>query len=245
MLKSAPNFRDVADLVPGLRKGIIYRSDFVTDLAKDEELRLAGLGIAWVADLRSPAEWQSLPNDTLRTAGAQIAHFDVAAAADPAALANAIATTRGIKAARTLMQGAYRAFPLGAQGALQGISDRLADEDGPVLIHCAAGKDRTGFVVASLLLALGISAEHVERDYLASEGRLHPRLWQYSGEAMASIFPEGIDDEALAVINGTDAAFLQAAIASAEAMFGSFDRYLDAAGYDTRRRSILREKLLR
>ncbi|UZR96086.1 tyrosine-protein phosphatase [Chondrinema litorale] len=48
----------------------------------------------------------------------------------------------------------------------------------PVLIHCLSGKDRTGIVVAALLLIMGISKEVVEEEYLLSEGEVQSSLIQ-------------------------------------------------------------------
>ena len=244
MLKSVPNFRDVARFVPALRKGIIYRSDFVTGLDEADEARLAAFGIDWVADLRSPAERADQPNHALRTTGAEIACFDIAGQANPTELAAAFAAVRGNEAARALMQGVYRAFALGALDALGRIVDRLEKADRPILIHCAAGKDRTGFVVASLLTALGVPESEVHCDYLASEGRIHPRILHSSREAMEQIFRDGMDDETLAVINGADRSFLEAAMNAAKLSHGSFDLYLQAAGIDAKRKAVLRQRLL-
>ena len=44
--------------------------------------------------------------------------------------------------------------------------------EGPVLVHCAAGKDRTGIVVAALLLSVGVTPDAVVADYLATEANM-------------------------------------------------------------------------
>lgn len=46
----------------------------------------------------------------------------------------------------------------------------------PVLFHCTSGKDRTGVVVATLLIALGVDRELVVQEYLWSEGEVN-RVW--------------------------------------------------------------------
>lgn len=48
----------------------------------------------------------------------------------------------------------------------------ITKADGPVFVHCAAGKDRTGIAVAALLLAAGVDPEAVVDDYLATGANL-------------------------------------------------------------------------
>ena len=70
-------------------------------------------------------------------------------------------------------------------------------EDARILVHCAAGKDRTGFAAAIILLALGVSQEQVMQDYMLTRRYFHPqkevdRLRQkYQMEQMdaASVLP--------------------------------------------------------
>ncbi|WP_028937107.1 tyrosine-protein phosphatase [Pseudonocardia spinosispora] len=52
------------------------------------------------------------------------------------------------------------------------IVEWAARADGPVLLHCAAGKDRTGVVAALLLRAAGVSREEITEDYLRTETQL-------------------------------------------------------------------------
>jgi protein-tyrosine phosphatase len=52
----------------------------------------------------------------------------------------------------------------------------IADSDGAVLVHCAAGKDRTGVVVALALAAAGVPADRIVADYVATAERMEPLL---------------------------------------------------------------------
>ena len=58
--------------------------------------------------------------------------------------------------------------------AADAVIDRMLDGEVPAIVHCAAGKDRTGWVVAVLLLAIGVPLETVERDYMLTD-RFHGR----------------------------------------------------------------------
>lgn len=57
----------------------------------------------------------------------------------------------------------------------------------PVLIHCLSGKDRTGIVVAALLLILGVEVKVIEEEYLLSEGEVKKERIQQSIEGMSAI----------------------------------------------------------
>jgi protein-tyrosine phosphatase len=71
---------------------------------------------------------------------------------------------------------AYRLIVLEATAELARIVRIVASASGPVLVHCAAGKDRTGIVVAVLLRAAGVRRDDVMADYLRTNDNLE-RLW--------------------------------------------------------------------
>jgi protein-tyrosine phosphatase len=49
---------------------------------------------------------------------------------------------------------------------LRGVFSRIAEGDVPILVHCAAGKDRTGIAIALLLATLDVPHETIVEDYL-------------------------------------------------------------------------------
>jgi protein-tyrosine phosphatase len=57
----------------------------------------------------------------------------------------------------------------------------------PILIHCLSGKDRTGIVVAALLLILGLEKNVIEEEYLLSEGEVKLELIQESIKGFENI----------------------------------------------------------
>lgn len=65
----------------------------------------------------------------------------------------------------------------------------------PVLIHCLSGKDRTGIIVSSLLLILGVSIDVIEEEYLLSEGEVKLSLIRQAIEGFQDInsYFKGID----------------------------------------------------
>lgn len=57
----------------------------------------------------------------------------------------------------------------------------------PVLIHCLSGKDRTGIVVAAILLILGVDQQAITEEYLLSDGEVHEDLFQIALDGMANV----------------------------------------------------------
>jgi protein-tyrosine phosphatase len=113
-------------------------------------------------------------------------------------------------------------------------------------VHCSAGKDRTGFVIAMLLLALDVPEPFIRADYLASRNWPGAELHRASLEERLRpvVAPEELRAAVDAVLDVRDA-YLDAALAVVQDEFGSIGRYLEAAaGLSGHRVERLREKLL-
>jgi protein-tyrosine phosphatase len=135
----------------------------------------------------------------------------------------------------TLMRQAYAAYALDYAHCYRAIFDLLLRNDGPLLFHCSAGKDRTGFGAALILTVLGTPREVVMQDYLASN-----RLWR--GEAdIATGLPRDIAAKLLLV----HPELLETAFAAIDEAYGSFDHYAELQlGLDAAHRALLRERLI-
>ena len=165
--------------------------------------------------------------------------------ADPS-LARLLAEDPSARGAERVMIEIYRRFP-GYMGAtLAAVVERLLAGGAPMLVHCSAGKDRTGFVIAMLLHALDVPEPLIRADYLASRhwpGAIHHRA---SLEARLGRFmPPSELAAAVDTVIDVREVYLDAALGATIAEFGSINRYLEAAaGLDAQRRERLREALL-
>jgi protein-tyrosine phosphatase len=135
-----------------------------------------------------------------------------------------------------LLTEAYRAYALTSFPRYRALFAHLQRQESvPLLFHCSAGKDRTGFGAALLLTALGVAWEHVLADYLATN-----RLWR---REIARNFdlPAPVKDTLL----GVHEALLVAAFEAARGAYGSIDAYLaEAIGLDQAARAALQERFL-
>ncbi|QDW63442.1 tyrosine-protein phosphatase [Oerskovia sp. KBS0722] len=127
--------------------------------------------------------------------------------------------------ARAMMHGVYATFvtdPTIRRTVGEALED-VAEADGTVVVHCSAGKDRTGWIVALVQHVCGVSEEDRLAEYLASGAAV---------EGLAAVIPPipGLDKDALTPLLGVEPEYLQGAWTLAEAEFGSIDGYLDACG---------------
>jgi len=166
------NLRDLGGLPLGgggrTKSGVLFRSESLQEATDDDaDLLLRGHRVATVVDLRSARETVMEGRGPL--AGASVAYLNIPL--DPAPVD--LATASGMRPGELTAQ-VYRAFADDPQGGLRRVFQLLPELLAtPTLVHCAAGKDRTGLVVAMTLEVAGVAREAVIADYLASEINNH------------------------------------------------------------------------
>jgi protein-tyrosine phosphatase len=250
-LPGAWNFRDVSETTGVLRPGRLFRSSELSRLDDRGREQLRRIGVGDVADLRSPRE-VTRRGPGLVPDGVDI-HLlpfpDLAADQSPDSssphedvfrkmMAEKPDADSAADVAARYMLEEYQRFPTlgGSRRAVHRVVSLLATGR-PVLAHCFAGKDRTGFVVAVVLQAAGVDRDAVVADYLRSNTAvpiLRDRIMDMiRSRPEAEITPEiltfseaRLSDEVL----GVRADYLEAAHRSIEQNFGSLDGFLDASG---------------
>ena len=245
----APNFRDVGPLpVLGggtLRRGMVFRSEALLDPGPEDAAQVRNCGIKLVFDLRSSAETLRAPNRFWSNEGIEHRNLDLLGAfprdANPWDLLRANPTAAGSEA---LMHTLYAGFPRAALSHLPGLFEAAVEGGLPLLVHCTAGKDRTGFVVAMLLAALDIEPAAIMADYMASAGRKTEIAREATRHMARSYVGDGIGDDAIEALMGVSASYLAASFAAIEADFGGTDAYLDALGLNPAKRAALRGLLI-
>ena len=106
----------------------------------------------------------------------------------------------------------------------------LLEDRAPLVIHCTAGKDRTGFACALILHALGVSDDVIAEDYLLTN-RFYRR-----DPSVSSDLPDDVR-QAIALV---EASFLAAAFEVIRADYGTLENYFgDGLGLGARERAAL------
>lgn len=231
------NYRDIGGLrtMHGttIRPGVLLRSAQLSRLDESGHAKLHQLGVTNVHDLRGPAEIEHMGHDRLpHGIRLTVTPFDSGMGAAPPHAAQP-------DAALGYMREVYRAFPARpeAHAAIVAIAESIAASDGAVLVHCAAGKDRTGWAIATLLRAVEVTEAEVLADYLISNSALDT-LRAAMGEGLGP--GGGVAEELL----GVSAEYLNAANEAAIELHGEFDAYLTALGLSAELRTRLRERLI-
>jgi protein-tyrosine phosphatase len=169
-LQGAHNVRDLAGLSAGedrVRPGVLFRSDHLDELAEsDLDILCNEIGLRAIIDLRT-AEEVSTPPEWIATMGIARLHLPLI---DLSGTGRAGALEEEFNADPAK---AYCAMLEEAAPAVSTIlSFVLQNDHTPALIHCAAGKDRTGITVAVLLAAAGVDEPAIIADYVATGERI-------------------------------------------------------------------------
>jgi protein-tyrosine phosphatase len=170
-LEGGHNFRDLGGYATTdgrhLRPGLIYRSASLADLTPSDHAKLDALGLRVICDLRGNEERRRRPIQWPATACLEVwsrNHEETAANILEFLLQPAVTAHD----TRRLMIEAYRRLPYDQADSYRQVFHRIAQGNVPMVIHCSAGKDRTGVAVALLLSALGVPRNTVIADYMES-----------------------------------------------------------------------------
>lgn len=255
-LIGASNFRELGGYLTTdgrrIRRQRVYRSDALSQLHADDFAVLDTLPIGLVCDVRSMHERTAAPNGWPVNQPAQLPiehlHLDVSndIRAANKELSRAMMANPTAQGADAVMISTYKAMPGAFIGRLAPVFDWLTSTDRAVLVHCTAGKDRTGFFCAILMLALGVERSVVFEDYMLTAKRFGvEQLSKNATRGLNAALGHELAPEVLKVISGVRAEYLEVALQTIETEFQSLDNYLlVAAGLDASKRRALQAVLL-
>ena len=252
-LASAPNFRDVGGYRTGdgkwVKVGLLYRSDGLDALTDADIATLQGLGVKLVCDLRTDTERSSKPDKEIPGSASEAINI---IGEDPLVAQLTSAITSGDKAAQEQFLGNGKAERLLVDGGRNLVSgtipleqyqvffSRIEDPSNlPTVMHCSAGKDRTGWASAAVLTALGVPRSTVMQDYLVSNDYLKAKNDKTLAQT-AALIDRSLLDPVLTVRKE----YLDASFSEVKAKYKTFDKYLAAVGVDRADAKKLKAELL-
>jgi len=251
-LEGVENFRDFGDYetVDGrrLKKGRLYRSASHGRATDSDLEEIAKLGIALVADLRRSGERARDPSRRHPSFRGQVIEDDFGDEGEDSWVAHVRESDLSEASFRNYLIGYYRQAPFEERhiDVFSRYFRALAEVDGVVLVHCAAGKDRTGILVALTHHVAGVHPDTAVEDYLLTNHpeRLAARMPMIA-KAMEEIAGRTPSEAVMQVALGVDADYLRTAFTAIEERYGSLDGYLEQAlGVGAAQRAVLRDRLV-
>jgi protein-tyrosine phosphatase len=243
-LVGLPNARDLGGYPAAgglaVRDGLLLRSEALTNATPEDVAALVGLGVDVVIDLRGESEiatfgkgpWTG-PRAHLPTADLTQAIFGRMVKAGPAG--EPLAEDEVVQ----VMIEMYRQFVAeescrAAFAAALALITRQVTRGTPILFHCTAGKDRTGWLSAIVLSALGVDREIVTADYLLTNERAAEGRGAESRAKLLALLSGLVGErQPVAPLLDVRREYLDAAFDQAEAEYGSMDAFLrDGLGAD-------------
>lgn len=253
-LKGVANFRDFG-LYSGsrgpMRRAVHFRSGHLSQATFGDLDQLSRLGLGWVVDLRRTNERESQPSPWGHGLSPAVVTNDLGLAAQAPHLAF-LATVESMtpQAAQTYLRTAYRSWPYEARHVdlyrrwFQVLA--TAEPSQAVLVHCAAGKDRTGLIVALTQRLAGVHDDDILVDYLATnrQGRIDERLEKHLSR-ISIAFGKSLDLDTGRMLLTAREDYLAAAFSEMDARDGSPEAYVrDVLGVCDDLRDRVIERLL-
>lgn len=221
-LPGTTNFRDLGGYIghqgQRVRWRKLFRSDHLAGLTPEALRTLQSLRVQRSADFRGQHErmvdgyeWQGLHTHLLTV--------------EPTVVQKAIAMIHAggslsVPETVGLMQETYRHFVRDNTAQFAQLFQLLLQDDAPIVFHCTAGKDRTGWAAALILEVLGVARADIEQDYLLTN------QYYQRPEAMATRAAQAVPMNVLQVLWRVQPEFLHSAYDMVAREYGGMPTYL-------------------
>src|SRR5438876_11475202 len=236
-LSGASNFRDLGGYPTAdgrtVRWRQIFRSNHLGHLTDDDVSVLRELGVRSAFDFRGTEERAAalcgMPEVTVHSL--PVEPTVVAALRAIAAAGTPLSTVAAVE----VMRDSYRNYVQENTQLFRALFALLLEDRAPLVIHCTAGKDRTGFPCALILHTLGVPDEVISEDYLLTN-----RFYRRDPNSGSDL-----PDDVKQVLGSVQTAFLGAAFEAIDADYGNLETYLQKGlGLGTAERAALTARYL-
>ncbi|KPP90139.1 MAG: tyrosine-protein phosphatase [Erythrobacter sp.] len=230
-----------------VKRGVLFRSGQHLEASDSDLETIQRLGIRTVIDLRGASERTRFPCRRHARFDAHVIAYDGETSNSPPHEGGGGAIAMTAEIARERMLAVYTRMPVNPAmiDIFSRYFDALATRDGASLVHCFAGKDRTGIAASLLLHVLGAHRDDVVGEYLrTNDAPTRAVLERQSLPRMEKHYAD-IAPEALANLMGVLPEYIETYFREVERISGSLDTYLSRTlGVDDDKKALLRERLL-
>lgn len=250
-LRSLPNFRDIGGVPTRdghrLTTGRVFRSERPHRIAPGDRARLETLGVGLVIDLRTAAD--RTKNPAAATGRAQVRsiplHEDPSFDIGLGHLARFLASAEGEARFRAFVARYYRHLAHERAPQIGVAITAVAGAREPVWIHCTAGRDRTGMLVAILEGALGVPEDIVLAGFRETDLRYAARLERLR-RVLRAITLLRVPDARIRAVLRCQSETLAEVLTELSSRHGSIEGYVrHACGVDDATFAALRSSLIR
>jgi len=235
-LQGASNFRDLGGYAAGdgrtVRWRQIFRSNHLGHVTEADVEILRGLGVKSAFDFRGLEEREAAVCGVKEIAVHSLPIEPTVVAALRARLAGGSLSSAD---AQEIMRDSYRSYVRHNTHSFRALFAHLLEDRAPLVIHCTAGKDRTGFACALILHALGVPGDVIAEDYLLTN-----RFYRRDPNSSTDL-----PDDVRQAIGSVEASFLAAGFDAVRANYGDLESYFsDGLNLRARERAELKARYL-
>jgi protein-tyrosine phosphatase len=235
-LQGASNFRDLGGYAAGdgrtVRWRQIFRSNHLGHVTEADVEILRGLGVKSAFDFRGLEEREAAVCGVKEIAVHSLPIEPTVVAALRARLAGGSLSSAD---AQEIMRDSYRSYVRHNTHSFRALFAHLLEDRAPLVIHCTAGKDRTGFACALILHALGVPGDVIAEDYLLTN-----RFYRRDPNSSTDL-----PDDVRQAIGSVEASFLAAGFDAVRADYGDLESYFsDGLNLRARERAQFKARYL-
>ena len=201
-LDGASNFRDLGGYETGdgmrLKKGLIFRSDSLSYLSSDDIKKIQDIGIKTVCDFRSDIEMKESPSPFSSSTIPKLNHLPIKTLGTQDLRELSAKENVTSQELANELQEHYVLYVNQHKKVYCEFINTIANGEIPLVFHCFAGKDRTGYGALLFLSIMGVKKEIIIEDYLFTnqfyKGPLVSEEWRDSNsELLKPLFEARVD----------------------------------------------------
>ena len=231
-----------------VKKGMLFRCGTMADIPKRAFSDFASLDVGVICDLRSQEETESSPTPAGDPFLCRV-HIPIWPGSSTQFQETISGQNNGPSPEQfaSFMESITREIARDHVQAYTQLMKELLSTDRGFLLHCSAGKDRTGFGAAIILTLLGVAQDLVMHDYLVSNesSELFERMRSRMIQSLKDQGMEGtIDEQVIKIMSGVRARYLLSAFDEIDTSFGGMEGYLEELGVSSSHQKQLSKRLL-